>query len=81
VNQKEKEMSANSFDKEEFAKEVFGEMLDDVIKWIRKELDPDEVFSDEALIDWVTSNKSPEDVFDFEDLEKWAIDNMEIMHR
>lgn len=68
-------MSANSFDKEEFAKEIFGEILDDVIGWIRKELDPDEVFSEESLIEWVTSNKNPEDVFDFDDLEKWAVDN------
>lgn len=68
-------MLANSFDKEKFdkekfAKEVFGEMLDEVIAWIRKELDPSEVFSEEVLVEWVTSNKKPEEVFSFDDLER-----------
>ena len=60
----------NKMDKEKFAKEVFGEMLDEVIAWIRKELDPSEVFSEEVLVEWVTSNKKPEEVFSFDDLER-----------
>jgi hypothetical protein len=60
----------NKMDKEKFAKEVFGEMFDEVIAWIRKELDPSEVFSEEVLVEWVTSNKKPEEVFSFDDLER-----------
>jgi hypothetical protein len=60
----------NKMDKEKFAKEVFGEMFDEVIAWIRKELDPSEVFSEEVLVEWVTSNKKPEEVFSFDGLER-----------
>lgn len=45
-------MSIDWNEKEQFAKDVFYATLEDIIEWIKKNLNPDDVFNDRELIEW-----------------------------
>ena len=39
-----------------FAKDVFGNMLEEVADWINNNCDPEDIFDDESLRYWAESN-------------------------
>jgi len=49
-------------------------LLDDAIDWIKKNLNPDEVFEEKEILAFVRDNFSPEVVYDSE-LDTWAENN------
>jgi hypothetical protein len=49
--------------------------LDDAIEWIRKHMDPEDVFEPETLTCWANDNCEPGDVFTERALVTWAEEN------
>lgn len=52
-----------------------GAFFENAISWIKENLEPDEVFSNEKLSKHVRDNNHPQDVFSDEELESWAKNN------
>lgn len=61
--------------KEDFAKKVFGDSLENAIDWIQSNLHPNDVFEVDELKEWVGNNAEPEDVYDEGTLVAWAEKN------
>ncbi len=60
----------------DFLKAVIStSLLDDAIDWIKVNLDPADVFSDEVLAEWAKEQDDPGIVFAYEQLAAWALDN------
>jgi len=53
---------------------VDGGALEMAIDWIGKNIDPEEVFGEKALLDWAR-NYDPEGIFDESTLATWAKSN------
>jgi len=65
---------------------IASDLLDTAIEWIKTNMNPEDVFDDEALTTWARENDmrtreetastySPEDVFDQHELRNWAESN------
>ena len=66
----------DSLQEKDFKNYVLGnDLLGDAVSWISKNLDPEDVFSDDALNTWASRNLDPEDVFEKSDLIRLAADN------
>jgi hypothetical protein len=48
-----------------------------VVAWIRKNLEPGDVFNEETLVTWVGNHCSPADVFEPSELRTWASEDKE----
>lgn len=53
---------------------VLDSILQDAIDWIQKNMNPDDVFTDDDLTSWATS-KEIDSVFPAKELEAWAESN------
>lgn len=70
-------MSTNAQQDKEFLHDVVDTgLLERAINWIKNNLEPDNVFSEDELLKWA-SNYDPETVFEknIGDLENWAEKN------
>lgn len=48
---------ASPYDNKEFTRQIFGSYpLDDVIKWIAVNMEPEEIFSSDHLSQWAEKN-------------------------
>ena len=66
-------MLNDSLQEKDFKNYVLGnDLLGDSVRWISKNLDPEDVFSDDALNTWASRNLDPEDVFEKSDVIKLA---------
>jgi hypothetical protein len=62
--------------REVFRDYVLGiDLLDNAIYWIGKNLDPDDVFSDDSLNTWARGNYDPEEALEVSDIIRLAKDN------
>lgn len=66
-----------SLQEKDFKEYVLGnDLLGDAVRWISKNLDPEDVFDKSDLIRLAADNcDNPEEIFDAATLEAWALDN------
>ena len=50
-------------------------LTDQILDWVKGEVDPVELYGDGDLLDYVKENYSPQDVFSDSDLSDWAFEN------
>ncbi len=50
-------------------------LLEDALNWIRKNMTPDEVFSEDALVLWAREQDDILSWCDYAHLAQWALDN------
>lgn len=68
-------MSTTATQDREFIQAVVGsDLLESSIDWIRRNMSPDEVFSENDLKDWA-NGKECEYIFSKSELQAWAEDN------
>jgi len=54
---------------------ISSEPLDKAIDWIKDNMNPDEVYTEDQLITHIKKKCKPDEVFDDDDLAEWALEN------